>query len=398
MPSQGRTVVIAGAGLAGLTLALALAKFGASVVVLERNERIAEFGAGVQLSPNARRVLNQLGLDRAISGLAFEPAGIDVIPFAARTPAVTLALGPAAQERYGVPYAVIHRADLVEALYKAAKRFANIDIALGVSAFDVRQTATGIAASFDRPGAERRAVRGFAFVGADGVHSRTRLDVLAGPAASYTGYTTWRVLLDLADTTAGLSPDRTTLLLGPGYHAVAYPLPRRQAMNVALFARSPQAGDTMPALRRPGDRFAALLASAGDRWTPWPLHGVSADDWHKGAIGLVGDAAHAMVPFQAQGAAMAMEDAAILAPLLMTEPTAGGAFARYVALRRARVHRVTQLSESNGRAFHLPWPLSLGRDAVLKAQGPLGHFRRLDWLYDYDTAPEVEIGGPKRPS
>jgi len=134
MPSAGRTVYIAGAGIAGLTLALALAKFGASVVILERSSTVTEFGAGLQLSPNARRVLNQLGLDRQIKAESLEPEGIDVYPFGAKKPLITLALGDTVERRYGVPYAVMHRGDLADLLHRACRRFANVDIVFDVSA------------------------------------------------------------------------------------------------------------------------------------------------------------------------------------------------------------------------------------------------------------------------
>lgn len=133
MSGTGRAIYIAGAGIAGLTLALALAKFGAHVVVLERNKAIQEVGAGLQISPNARKALNQLGLDKALHAKSFEPSGIDVYPFRAKKPLVTLTLGAEVARRYGAPYAVMHRADLVEVLFKACKRFANIDILFGVS-------------------------------------------------------------------------------------------------------------------------------------------------------------------------------------------------------------------------------------------------------------------------
>src|SRR5665213_1714178 len=128
MTGGGRTVYIAGAGIAGLTLALALAKFGATVVVLERNSSIQEIGAGLQISPNARRVLNQLGLDRQVNAKSFEPAGIDLYPFRAKKPLTTVTLGDTVRQRYHVPYAVMHRADLAAVLHRACRRFANIDI------------------------------------------------------------------------------------------------------------------------------------------------------------------------------------------------------------------------------------------------------------------------------
>jgi salicylate hydroxylase len=397
MSGNGRTVYIAGAGIAGLTLALALAKFGATVVVLERRDAVQEVGAGLQVSPNARKVLNRLGLDRALGEVAFEPAGIDVIPYGAKRPLVTLELGGIVEETFGAPYAVMHRADLAELLYRACKRFANIDILFGVRAYDVVSHARGVSVTVDEADGKSRSARAFAFIGADGVNSRTRTGILMGPEAAYTGAVAWRVTLEAAALDGVVAMDRTTLLWGPGYHAVTYPLPHRQQVNVALFAPckaeyafgdNPPRAPKLPWAAVKSRQFEAILAAAGDGWGFWPLSTVTAPDWTEGGVGLIGDAAHAMLPFQAQGAVMAIEDAAILAPLLMTEPDAPEALRRYAAIRRPRVERVQKLSRSNGFAFHLEWPFTLARNAVVKLQGPRGHLRRLAWLYGYDVAPD----------
>jgi 2-polyprenyl-6-methoxyphenol hydroxylase-like FAD-dependent oxidoreductase len=405
MPGGGRTVYIAGAGIAGLTLALALAKFGATVVVLERNDAVQEVGAGLQISPNARRVLNQLGLDRQVASHSFEPEGIDLYGFGGAAPIITLTLGATIRGRFGVPYAVMHRADLAEILYRACRRFANIDMVFGVRNFDAATHARGVSVGVEEAGGKTRNARGFAFVGADGVNSATRLNLLDGAKAEVQARVAWRALLDLDALGTFVAKDRTSVLFGPGFHAVCYPLPHRGKLNVVLFAapsKVPGRGGAPAATpdlgRQPDARFAAILAAVGDTWTYWPLATVSADDWHHGGIGLIGDAAHAMLPFQAQGAAMAIEDAAILAPLLMTEPRAEQAFERFVALRRPRVDRVMQVSGRNGAAFHLRWPLSRARDVVLRIEGPEAHLKRLAWLYGYDAAPDIEPKAPPRPA
>lgn len=396
----GRSVYIAGAGVAGLTLALALAKFGARVTVLERQKTVQEIGAGLQISPNARRVLNRLGLEKALSATSFEPEGIDVYGFRAARPLVTMELGEAARQRYGAQYAVMHRADLADALHKATRRFANIDIAYDVISFEVEQEPRGVSVAYGQAGGESRQGRAFAFAGADGINSITRTLLLGGPTTEWTDRLAWRTLLDMSELKGLLNLDRTSVLLGPGFHAVCYPLPHRDKVNVVLFAKDrPETQRLAPWLPRSAlddERISAIVQAGAGRWGYWPVGSVHTEYWHKGPIGLVGDAAHAMMPFQAQGAAMAIEDAAILAPLLMTEPSAEVAFERYESLRRRRVERVAQVSEANGRAFHMHFPASLARDAVIRLQGPHGHFRRLDWLYGYDPAPEAEIGAPTR--
>ncbi|MDR3475801.1 MAG: FAD-dependent monooxygenase [Devosia sp.] len=403
--SGGRTVYVAGAGIAGLTLALALAKFGATVVVLERNKGIQEFGAGLQISPNARRVLNQLGLEKQIGARSFEPAGIDLYPFRASKPLMTLELGELVRERYGVPYVVMHRADLVEVLHRACRRFANIDIVFGVRSFDAVTHARGVSVTVDEEGGRSRSARVFAFVGADGVNSQTRTRILGGPSADPQHRVAWRALVDIGALGGTIALDRTSVLFAPGYHAVCYPLPHRGKLNIALFAKEkhglgpgsvPPKQPTLPPAMLRSAAFDAIMDVAREHWGYWPLATVSTDTWFDGGIGLIGDAAHAMVPFQAQGAAMGIEDAAILAPLLMTEPSAAMAFERYVSLRRARVERVQRISQSNGFAFHLEWPFTGARDAVLRLQGPRGHLKRLNWLYGYDPSPDVELPAPPR--
>lgn len=397
MSGNGRTVYIAGAGIAGMSLALALAKFGTTVVVLERRQSVQEVGAGLQISPNARKVLNRLGLDKAIATRSFEPVGIDVVPYGAKRPLVTLELGRVIEERFGAPYAVMHRGDLADVLYRACKRFANIDILFGVRSYDVVSHARGVSVTVDEADGKSRSARAFAFIGADGVNSRTRTGVLMGPEANYTGAVAWRITLEQTALQHVIPGDRTTLLWGPGYHAVVYPLPYRHQVNVALFAKckaelafgeDPPKAPKLPWAALKSPQFDAILEAAGEDWGFWPLSTVNTPAWTEGGVGVIGDAAHAMMPFQAQGAVMAIEDAAILAPLLMTEPDAESALRRYQSIRQPRVERVRKTSDSNGFAFHLEWPFTVARNAVVKLQGPRGHLDRLAWLYGYDVAPD----------
>lgn len=405
MSARGRTFVIVGAGVAGLTLALSLAKFGATVIVLERNTRIQEFGAGLQISPNARRILDRLGLHRQISARSFEPEAIDIYAHRRERPLASIRLGEFATERFGTPYAVMHRADLVEVLHTACKRFANIDILFGVRDFDLTTHARGITLIVEEYNGASRRLRPFAVIGADGVHSRIRTEWLEGPKAKYSGYSAWRAMIDLADLPETFAKHRTSLIWGPGFHAVLYPLPHRLSVNIAMFARVRRA-DAQPseipeAIRLPvparkDTRLAALLDTVGDNWTKWPLYAVETKKWVEDGIGLIGDAAHAMLPYQAQGAAMAIEDAAILAPLLITEPTPDQALSRYVGLRQKRDAKVSALSAKNGRIFHMRRPFSVARNLVVSLTTSKRHLQRLAWIYDYDPAPEPAIPLPPK--
>jgi salicylate hydroxylase len=389
MPAKGQSFYIAGAGIAGLTLALALARFGAHVVVLEKNPTISEFGAGLQISPNARKVLNQLGLDDALQHAGLEPAGIDIYPYKRPKPLVTLELGALIPQTFGAPYTVMHRADLADVLYAAARRFANIDVIFGVNSVSVDNTVNGVAVTWKTDSAAPRTGRGKAFIGADGVHSPTRIQQLQGVSAKYHGRYAWRTLLPFSAAEGVIALDKVSVLFGPGYHMVCYPLPHRQQVNIALFNPAPQnlaadtSNPTLPPIKSAA--ISKLCAAAQDQWTPWPLYTVETNIWHKANVGLIGDAAHAMVPFQAQGAAMAIEDAAVLAPLLVSQADPDSAFAQYEASRQPRVARVARTSLSNGTIFHMPWPLSVARNTVIALQGQRGHLRRLGWLYSYET-------------
>jgi salicylate hydroxylase len=386
MPGTGRTFVIAGAGISGLTLALALAERGATVVVLERSPVLQQFGAGLQISPNARHILNRLGLDEAIAGLSLEPACLDTYPEGRESPLISLELGQVVRDHFGAPYAVMHRADLADLLHNHCRRFDNIDIKFGVGSWSVTSNGDGVAVTLHGSGDHGSLIRATALIGADGVHSPTRRTLLGGPQAAFGGRVAWRNLVS-ADSVAGQLPrDRVSVFFGSGFHLVCYPLPHRNEVNLALFLpgslNEPKA---QPRLARPGARVGGILHAAGEHWTPWPLYTVQTPTWHKGNVGLIGDAAHAMVPFQAQGAAMGIEDAAVLAPLLLETKSPEDAFQRYAQSRQQRVRRVAALSAQNGRIFHMPWPLSLARDAVMAAQGPRAHLQRLNWVYGYRT-------------
>src|SRR5215217_1494699 len=232
MPASGQSYIIAGAGIAGLTLALTLAKFGATVVVLERNATLQQAGAGLQVSPNARRVLDRLGLSVPLDQFGLEPRALNPSRPGQSTPFFSMEFGPIMEERFGAPYAVMHRADLADTLYKATRRFANIDIMFGVRNWDVVSHARGVTVAIDEANGQTRTTRANAFIGADGVHSQTRRQVLEGPEAVFGGRIAWRTLVS-ADSVAGqIANDCVSVFFGAGHHLVCYPLPHRRQVNL----------------------------------------------------------------------------------------------------------------------------------------------------------------------
>lgn len=394
MPDIGKTISIAGAGISGLTLAIALAKFGFRVVVAERQSAPSEFGAGLQISPNARRVLNSLGLSDDFAANSFAPEAIDIYPHKHTRPINSVQLGDFATKRYqGVPYAVAHRADLLNCLYRAAKKFANIDMHFGIEEIDATQSADGVSILLKDQRGTPYPVTARAHIGADGVRSETRIKHFGGPKAQFTGYVAWRTLAPLSHIARHLPIDRTSLFWGPDYHVVLYPLPHQSQANIALFTRySSRSVSRDEDLKLNPQRFslkensvlAPILDSVYDQFTPWPLFGVRCKNFYHKNMALIGDAAHAMLPFQAQGAAMGIEDAGLLAVLLATEPDNGKAFARYQALRKPRVDKVQDQSAQNGKIFHMRPPKAWARDFVVARQSPEAQLKRLDWIYAHD--------------
>ncbi len=393
-----RTIYIAGAGIAGMTLALALAKHNFHIIILEKTHAPTTEGAGLQISPNARHVLNDLGLNQAMNEFGFETKAIDIYPHMHKKPLVSLELGDAIEQRFKAPYCVIHRADLFGLLFDACKEHNNIQFFFGVKTFDMEAHARGVSITFELATGEVQNTRAHAFIGADGVHSQTRRKILNGPDAIYSGYVAWRTLIPTSMMHNQLNLEHTSLMWGPGYHAIAYPHPNRHVINIALFAKEKLSPDThvqqvsTPSLATKNircPRLKAIFIAAEGAWQKWPLNAAKTSEWHRGPIGLIGDAAHAMLPYQAQGAAMAIEDAAILAPLLAAEDNATSALSKFQKLRQNRVEKVVATAAKNGKIYHMEWPFSIARDIVVSAEGPRGHFKRLAWIYDYNPLEEI---------
>lgn len=387
-----RTILIAGAGIGGLSAALALARKGFRVVLLERARRLEETGAGIQLSPNASRVLIGLGLRAMLEPQAVAPEAIRIARSSGRE-IVRIPLGSPIEFRFGAPYWVIHRADLQAALVQAVAAQPDIDLRLGTEVTDFATHPRGVTVKAQVVDAVIEET-GLALIGADGVWSniRTRLDDRHLPR--FAGRTAWRAVVPIEAVDAEFRERITHLWLGSDAHLVNYPVRAGRLVNLVATVHDnyQEAGWSAP-----GESQALLarfahwseparrLLAAPDRWLKWALFDrAPARRWGRGPVTLLGDAAHPMLPFLAQGGAMAIEDAAVLADCLARGETAPETSLRaYEGQRRPRTGRVQLEARSNNVTYHLGGPAALARDAALRSLGGKRLLARYDWLYDW---------------
>ena len=394
-----RTIVVAGAGIGGLTASLALAAKGFRVIVLEKAERLEEAGAGLQLSPNASRILIDLGMQARLAPLATELDGISVLSARSGGEIARLPLGAAAALRAGAPYWVIHRADLQSALAAEVTENPDIDLRLGTQFEDVVTHAKGITVG-QRRGISRQLEPALALIGADGIWSTVRHQLFPDWQPQFAGQIAWRGTIDIGQLPRELRSRRVQLWMGSNAHLVAYPILAGRQINVVAIVRGTwntpgwsalgnqsDIKNQFPASGWPGN--ARMLVSAVDEWRRWALFTIrESSAWTSGPMALLGDSAHAMLPFAAQGAGMAIEDAAVLAKCLAESlgQNAGSvaeSLKRYARLRQPRVSQVQRTARQSGKIYHLSGPAALARDLVIKAMGGERLLARQDWIYDW---------------
>jgi len=392
--ASAEPIVIAGAGIAGLTAAIALAGRGRPVRVFERAEQFQPIGAGIQLSPNATRLLDDLKVLPRLEGRSVEPLCVAMRDARSLRPLATIPLGASARRRWGARYLVAARAALQDALLETAAAL-SIPIETGAAAADFAPEGDGMAVTIDRNG-EKEQVRTPLLIGADGVWSTLR-GLGAEGASRFSGQTAWRTLLtrDAARALAHVLPaDRVTAYAHPRFHLIAYPLAGGE-VNLVVLARGrpmPEVWSRNASAERMSEVFSGAAADIRDlavncTWTAWPLHIANPNcGWtHPGGFVLIGDAAHAILPFAAQGAAMGIEDGVALATLLDRHEDLAAALAAYDRLRRPRIRRVAARGELNRLAWHARGPVALARDAVFRLKGDDRLAADLDWLYGYDA-------------
>ncbi|MFJ5369617.1 FAD-dependent monooxygenase [Bosea sp. CER48] len=383
--------VIAGAGIGGLTMALSLARRGIAVTVVEKRTGFGETGAGLQVTSNSGRVLDALDLTLPLKRVSVSSHGLVIRRWRDGSQVLEM---PSSPERMPTPFRMLKRSDLHTVLLDAARAMPNIRLMVGRGVQEVSHGENGVTISIAGQNGSGETLSALGLIGADGLWSRVR--DLTGDASPpvFTGYEAWRTVVPAR----AADKPRVTLHMGPGRHAVHYPVAGGKEINIVVVRQAKEAREgwsrdgegsivtehlsgASPALRE--------LTGAAQVWQVWSLFDRKPAVMARGRIALMGDAAHPILPFLAQGASLAIEDAAVLARLLAEMLGRDGeagvpvAFAAYARTRAQRVARVQEESRANGRNYHMGWPLSIARDFALKRLGPDGLRNRYGWLYDW---------------
>lgn len=385
-----RTLIIGG-GIGGLAAALACSRAGAQLELFERAPEFTEVGAGIQLGPNVVKVLHGWGLKDALAAVAAFPERLQVRCAMSGTELGVLRLGAVAVARYGSPYATIHRADLHALLLETLNQKSGVRLNVDSTVTRFEQHDDGVTLHTDGG----REFQGDVLVGADGLWSRVRQQLLNDGAPRATGHLAYRAMVPQHSLPKRLRSRQITAWLGPQLHVVQYPVRGGEWLNVVVIVHGRMEGDPQnwdhsanaAELRR---AMAATcpplqdLIQAIEHWRLWalsirpPMRG--AHEQAQGRVALLGDAAHPMLPYLAQGAGMAIEDADELGRALGSSSLdVPGALRHYAARRWQRNARVQARAIRNGQVFHASGAVRWGRDAAMKLLGE----RLLDvpWLY-----------------
>ena len=385
---------IVGGGIGGLTAALALLRKGHEVTVYEQANALQEVGAGLQISPNGVRVLFEMGLEKEVRAACFEPEGKEIRLWNTGQSWKLFDLGVESQTRYGFPYITIHRNDLHQILVKAVEATAPGCIRLGHRFVDVTQSADKATLEFaEKPSASFDVV-----IGADGVHSKTRELLFGAGPAKFTGIVAWRGVIP-----AELLPERLTQPIGynwvgPGGHVIHYPIRRGELINfTSVVERQDWAVEswTSPGTNQeyhddyPGwhPDVHAYIAAIPQPFKWALIARPPMQEWVRGRVALLGDACHPSLPFLAQGATQAIEDACILARAFEEFDTIAEALDRYQKARIPRTTRAVQGANANAERFHNPTLADpAGAQKYVDEQWAADKVvERYEWLFRYDA-------------
>ena len=386
--ARSRTLIVAGAGIGGLSAAIALARANYRVVAIERAAKPEEIGAGIQLSPNATHALSALGVLESLRPHAVEPRSL-IVSDGERGAELARADLAAEGKRFGAPFLLVARADLHRALSDGAADNMDIVIEPGTELVDFADHTRGITVVVKQAGASQEHI-GAALIGADGLRSRVRAQLFGRVPPEFHRLVAWRALIPAKGLPALYAEPVVRLWLGPNAHLVHYPVASGEMINlVAVFTEDWQGEDG-------SEVGIGKIPPVCDNWTETPQYLIAAAKkfrrfalydrpplvvWGKGRATLLGDAAHPMLPFVAQGAAGAIEDALALARHLDGADDIVPALRAYEAERAPRMQRMQETARFTGRIYHLGGVAKLARNYFLRRIGGTGLIERQAWIY-----------------
>jgi 3-hydroxybenzoate 6-monooxygenase len=384
-----KPILVAGGGIGGLAAALALTRRGYAVKVLEQSASIGEIGAGIQLGPNAFSAFDALGIGEAARARAVYTDRLVMMDAIDASEVASVPVGAQFRERFGNPYAVCHRADVHQSLLDGAQRNRNIELLTSTHVERVEQDANEVRA-IDTQG---NVHAGAALIACDGVKSAIRQELVNDPVR-VSGHVVYRAVADAAEFPADLKMNAPCLWAGPNCHLVHYPLRGGEQYNVVVtfHSRKPESWGVTDGSREEvltyfdgiADRPRQLL-SLPKSWRRW----ATADRepigrWSFGRVTLLGDAAHPMLQYLAQGACMALEDAVTLGEAVaQAQGDFERAFALYEHSRIARTARVVLMTREMGRIYHAHGVERLVRNDLWKGRAPERFYDALEWLYGW---------------
>ena len=387
--------LVVGGGIGGLVAALALAEQHFDVDVFEQASEFSEIGAGIQLSPNCTRVLFGLGLEAALRAIAFVPQGAEMRDWQSGQVLSFSVFGDTMVRDYGFPYLHVHRADLIQVLVRQAAQQPQIQLHPGTTVSAVEQQDNQVSVTIHETGnAHSKFVSGAVLIGADGIHSVVHRALFGPQTPTFTGNVAWRALVPASRLPAALVRPMATAWWGPNKHFVHYYVRGGDLVNCVCVVE--KQGWEVESWSQRGDIKELKADFAG--WHPNLQTLIAAIDqdalykwalfdrppmaqWGRQQMTLLGDACHPTLPFMAQGAAMAIEDAAVLARCLAGSQPVAAQLRRYEDLRRDRTARVQQGSRRNARIFHLAGAPAWARNKALQ----LAPGKPLHWVYKHDV-------------
>lgn len=383
-------VLVAGGGIGGLSAALALARAGRRVTVLERSSELREFGAGIQLGPNAFHALHSIGIDQAALDQAIYVDRLRLMNAMTAEEVTALDLGAAFRARFGYPYAVIHRGDLYRVLIDACSMHQSIAIRTNAEVVGFEQNGSDVEVVL----ASGERVAGIALIGADGIWSGIRRQMLGDAPPRVPGHTTFRSVIPIEEMPEAFRWNDATLWAGDKCHIVHYPLSGYRLFNFAITAHNDateavsgepvDAGEIGATFEHVHDTVKQIIRHGRD-WKRWvlcdrdPTH-----HWVEGRVALLGDAAHPTLQYLAQGACMAIEDGVSLGDAFgFFEDDVDSALLVYRDLRVSRTAQIVLKSRAMGEhVYHPHGPRASLRDAILRSKSDSELYEDLAWLYD----------------